>query len=83
MTGEITKELNMLRRGGGGGGDDGGDGHHRHQQLHHHKLEAGVAEINNSLCNAMLGIVLSDEALRFRSTSIYSCILIFKFQRFN
>ena len=65
----------MLRR-GGGGGDGGGSGgagdgqHHHHQQLHHHKLEAGVAEINNSLCNAMLGIVLSDEALRFRSTSI-------------
>ena len=28
------------------------------------KLEAGVAEINNSLCSAMLGMVLSDEALR-------------------
>ena len=54
----------MFRGGGVGGG--GGDDHQ-----HHHKLEAGVAEINNSLCNAMLGIVLSDEALRFRSTSIY------------
>ena len=56
-------------RGGGVGGGGGGDDHHQHQ--HHHKLEAGVAEINNSLCNAMLRIVLSDEALRFRSTSIY------------
>ena len=53
-------------RGGGVGGGGGGDDHQ-----HHHKLEAGVAEINNSLCNAMLGIVLSDEALRFRSTSIH------------
>ena len=51
----------MLRRGpgdqagagaGGGGGERGG------------ALEAGVAEINNSVCSAMLGMVLSDEALR-------------------
>ena len=51
----------MLRRGpgdqsggGGGGGEKGG------------ALEAGVAEINNSVCSAMLGMVLSDEALRCR-----------------
>ena len=28
------------------------------------KLEAGVAEINNSLCKAMIGLVLSEEAVR-------------------
>ena len=28
------------------------------------KLEAGGAEINNSLCSAMFGLVLSEEALR-------------------
>ena len=45
----------MLKKGAGGsGGGTGKTG----------KLEAGVAEINNSLCNAMLGLVLSDEALR-------------------
>ena len=28
------------------------------------KVEAGMAEINNSLCKAMFGLVLSEEALR-------------------
>ena len=60
----------MLRR-GGPGGQDGHQGHPHGGQGDpdgcKHKLEAGVAEINNSLCNAMFGIVLSDEVLRFLS----------------
>ena len=48
----------MLKKGGGGTGGAGGTAGKTG------KLEAGVAEINNSLCNAMLGMVLSDEALR-------------------
>ena len=43
--------------GGGGGGEGGGPAKTG-------RLEAGVAEINNSLCSAMFGLVLSDEALR-------------------
>ena len=60
----------MLRR-GGPSGQDGHQGHPHGGQGDpdgcKHKLEAGVAEINNSLCNAMFGIVLSDEVLRFLS----------------
>ena len=47
----------MLKKGAGGHGGGGGTAKTG-------KLEAGVAEINNSLCSAMLGMVLSDEALR-------------------
>ena len=47
----------MLKKGAGGSSGGGGTAKTG-------KLEAGVAEINNSLCSAMLGMVLSDEALR-------------------
>ena len=47
----------MPRRGGGAG-----EGEDRDEGVH--KVETGVAEINNSLCSAMFGLVLSDEALR-------------------
>ena len=55
--------LVMLRRGGGGPGH-GGDRGASDEGESGHKVEAGVAEINNSLCSAMFGLVLSDEALR-------------------
>ena len=52
---------------GSGGSHDQDHGGAQHQA---HKLEAGVAEINNSLCNAMFGIVLSDEVLRLQIMSL-------------
>ena len=55
----------MLRRGGGGASPGGGDRSSGGAEIKaDHKVEAGVAEINNSLCSAMFGLVLSDEALR-------------------
>ena len=55
----------MLRRGGGGpGGVDRASGEAEIKGDMEHKVETGVAEINNSLCSAMFGLVLSDEALR-------------------
>ena len=73
----------MLRR-GGPGGQDGHQGHPHGGQGDpdgcKHKLEAGVAEINNSLCNAMFGIVLSDEVLRFLShEKNFDCKTIFEY----
>ena len=60
----------MLRRGGGGGpgGDREASDEAETRGEGGHKVEAGVAEINNSLCSAMFGLVLSDEALRSHSS---------------
>ena len=66
----------MLRKTGHSSGSTGshdqehGGAQHQGHQPGGHKLEAGVAEINNSLCNAMFGIVLSDEVLRLQIMSL-------------
>ena len=44
-----------------GSGKNRGRSHSPHS---HCKIEEGVAEINNQLCNTMFGLVLSDQALR-------------------
>ena len=47
------------------------------------KLEAGVAEINNSLCKAMIGLVLSEEAVRSGGLlrSVWPILFLFHLQR--
>ena len=51
----------MLRKGATSGGQTGGQ-----QQGEGRNLEVGVAEMSNSICNAMMGLVLTDQSLRSR-----------------
>ena len=46
------------------GGKNGGRSPGSHSPQPHCKIEAGVAEINNQLCSAMFGLVLSEQALK-------------------
>lgn len=60
----------MLRKGGAsGGGQNGGqqpgEGHGPSRNL-----EVGVAEMSNSICNAMMGLVLTDQSLRSPSVCL-------------
>ena len=63
----------MLRKGGtSGGGQNGGqqpgEGHGGHGPSRN--LEVGVAEMSNSICNAMMGLVLTDQSLRSPSVCL-------------
>ena len=61
----------MLKKSAGGSGGSGGGGGGG-GSAKSGKLEAGVAEINNSLCSAMFGLVLSDEALRLHQLDTFN-----------
>ena len=47
-----------------GNGKNGGRSPGSQSPQPHCKIEAGVAEINNQLCSAMFGLVLSEQALK-------------------